>query len=120
MRLFAIVSVPPKKSLTPATVGANPPFGSLTLLWLIVLLVSVSVPPEFEIPPTAAPKGVGPPGALALFPLTVLFVSARTLAGAELRMPPNALLGLLPLLPLIVLFVSVTRLPQQMFMIPPT
>src|SRR6266550_3829532 len=90
MRLFAIVSVPPKKSLTPATGGVNPPFGSLTLLWLIVLLVSVSVPPEFEIPPTAALKAVGPPGALALFPLTVLFVSVTLLPQQRFMIPPTA------------------------------
>ena len=66
-------------------------------------------------------KAPGPPGALALLPLTVLFVSVTTSPGAELRMPPNASLGVpVVLFPLTVLFVSVTVLPQQRFAMPPT
>src|SRR5215831_1575321 len=80
----------------------------------------VRVPPEFEAPATAVAKAAVPPAALAVFPLTVLFVSVTTLAGAELRMPPNASLGELPLFPLTVLFVTVTLLPQHALRIPPT
>jgi hypothetical protein len=53
-----------------------------------VLLPSVRVPPEFEIPPTAIAKALGPPGASALFPLTVLSRSVR-LPPKVLRMPPT-------------------------------
>src|SRR5262245_27122626 len=103
MRLPSAANVPPKTLLMPPTGGRKPPFGSLALLPLRVLLVSVRLPPAFEIPPTAWLKAVGPPGALALLPLTVLFVRLTTPPGAELRMPPNALLGVLALLPLTVL-----------------
>jgi len=120
MRLLATISVPPKKLLKPPTGGRKPPFGSLTLFPLNVLYVTVRVPPEFETPPTALAKALGPPGALALFPLTVLFVSVTTLPGAELRMPPNASLGVLPLFPLTVLFVSMRLLPQHALKMPPT
>jgi hypothetical protein len=110
--------VPPKKLLMPPTGGKKPPFGSLTLLPLSVLLVSVRLPPEFETPPTALLNALTPPGALALFPLTVLFVSVTTPV-PELRMPPNASLGVPPVLfPLTVLLVSATT-PKRLVM-PPT
>jgi hypothetical protein len=115
-----MVSVPPKKLLTPATGGVNPPFGSSTVFAATVVFVSEAVPPEFETPPTAALNALGPPGALALFPLTVLFVNVTTLPGAEFRIPPNASLGDDALFPLTVLFDSVTVPPQQKFTIPPT
>src|SRR5437588_816893 len=100
-RWSGVIIVP--QPITPDGISS---FGWLALLPLSVLDVSVRLPPEFDTPPTAVAKALAPPRALALFPLTVLLVSVTALPGAELRMPPNASLGVLPLFPLTVLSVS--------------
>jgi hypothetical protein len=57
---------------------------AVALLPLMALLLSVSVPPSLRMPPTAKPSVLG---ALALFPLTLLFLGTST---PELVMPPTA------------------------------
>src|SRR6476660_5362864 len=92
----------------PPTGGKKPPFGSFAVFNRTLLLVSVSVPPALLMPPTAMLKAAVPPGALAVFPLTVLFVSVAIAPGEELRMPPNASLGVpLAVFSLTLLLISV-------------